>query len=299
MAKCCIIALLLAAQSMSCSGAFVRVNANAETSFRVQSNSSHVSLWNNAFTNRIQHEIAMQAEPVKGRSKIVWVVLTMLCGCCGCDRCFMGQTLLGLCKGLTLGGFIIWQLVDYWVCVVSAVQKSKNIDMVGYHHVFEKDSIEGAFYLALIILVFHLMGNINSARTTRANMALQQEQQAELIAAMAEMNKDAPQKKDEDASLDIPKRHQSLAFLPTRLTAGLRKAGMVTEKPTVPELIALFDQMDKDGDGQLDHDEIKAGLKAMGTSDEMVDEMIKSADTDGDGKISQKEWLISMIGEEK
>jgi len=295
MAKFCIIALLLAAQSMSCSGAFVRVKSQAETSFRVQSNSSHASLWNNAFTNRIQHEIAMQAEPVKV-NKIFWVILTMFFGCCGCDRCFMGQTLLGVCKGLTLGGFLIWWLVDYWVCVVHAVQKSEKIDMVGYHHVFEKNSIEGAFYTALILLAYQLFQQVAQGRAAKAQMEMQQEQQAALIAAM---NTDASQKKDEDASLDIPKRHQSLAFLPTRLTAGLRKAGMVTEKPTVPELIALFAQMDKDGDGQLDHDEIKAGLTAMGTSDEMVDEMIKSADTDGDGKISKNEWLINMSKKEE
>merc|ERR1719326_1335850 len=90
--------------------------------------------------------------------------------------------------------------------------------------------------------------------------------------------------KNEEASLDVPRRHQSLAYIPTRLTAGLRKAGMVTEHPTIPELIALFDQLDKDGDGQLDRDEIQQGLSAMGVTEENVDEMIKSADTDGDGK---------------
>merc|ERR1719456_539227 len=113
-------------------------------------------------------------------------------------------------------------------------------------------------------------------------MAVQQQQQEAMMQAMAAMNQpqSAPQSGSEDASLDIPRRHQSLAYIPTRLTAGLRKAGLVTEKPTIPELIALFDKLDKDGDGQLDHEEIKEALSAMGASDDVVDEMIKSADTD-------------------
>jgi len=68
----------------------------------------------------------------------------------------------------------------------------------------------------------------------------------------------------------------------------------VTEKPTTPELLALFAKMDKDGDGQLDREEIKEGLSAMGVSDEDADAMIKSADTDGDGKISKNEWLVNF-----
>jgi len=68
----------------------------------------------------------------------------------------------------------------------------------------------------------------------------------------------------------------------------------VTEKPTTPELLALFANMDKDGDGQLDREEVKEGLSAMGVSDEDADAMIKSADTDGDGKISKNEWLINF-----
>jgi len=284
MTKLCFIVLLLAAQSMLCSGAVVKVKTAAETSLRVQSNSSQFSLWNNAFANRIQHEIEMKAEPVKV-NKIMWVVYAMVFGVCGCDRCYMGQTLLGCVKGLTWGGFLIWHLVDYWVAVVSAFQKSDTINMVGYHHVFEKSSIDGAFIFAIIFLVLQTINVINQG-TAAKNMAQAQSEQQEAMAnKFTETN---------DSMSDIPRRHQSLAYIPTRLTAGLRKAGFVTEKPTIPELIALFDKMDKDGDGQLDHEEIKEGLSAMGVSDEAVDDMIKSADTDGDGKISKNEWLINM-----
>jgi len=272
---------------MSCSGAVVRVKIDAGTSFRVQSNSSQFSLLNNAFANRIQHEIEMKAEPVKV-NKIVWVILAMMFGCCGCDRCFMGQILLGTLKCLTLGGFMVWTCIDYLVCVVSALQKSERIDMFGYHHAFEKNSIEGAFYAAAIVLLLHIIGQCNNLKNFNAQMQLQKELQEH-----ADANGNSEQK-DSSASLDIPRHHQSLAYIPTSLTAGLRKAGIVTEKPTTPELLALFAKMDKDGDGQLDREEVKEGLSAMGVSDEDADAMIKSADTDGDGKISKNEWLINF-----
>ena len=113
---------------------------------------------------------------------------------------------------------------------------------------------------------------------------------------MMKMNNEANSSGGEPAhdSIDILVPHQSLAYIPTAFTKGLRKAGIVTEKPTVPELIAAFDRIDKDGDGQLDREEIKEAMAAMDINDDTVDEMIKAADTDGDGKISKNEFLISM-----
>jgi len=107
------------------------------------------------------------------------------------------------------------------------------------------------------------------------------------------------QELNQDADLDVPRRHQSLAYIPSMFTKGLRKAGIVTEKPTIPELIAAFQKIDKDGDGQLDREEIKAAMAEMGADDDAVDEMIKAADTDGDGKISKDEFLISMTASAK
>lgn len=282
MTQICFIGLLLVAQSMSCSGAVVKSKVDAGTSFRVQSNSSQFSLFNNAFANRIQHEIEMKkAEPVKS-NKLVWVILAMMFGCCGCDRCYMGQILLGTCKGLTFGGFFIWWAVDYWVCAINALQKSEAVDSVGYNNVFEKSSIDSAFYVAIVLLILQLVTNIRSGRNFSAQLALQRE-------LMEQLN--SP--KDSSAAYEIPHRHQSLAYIPTALTAGLRKANLVSDNPTMPELLFLFKSMDKDGDGKLDREELKKGLSAMGISDESADAMIKSADTDGDGKISKDEWLAS------
>lgn len=288
MAKLCSIFLFLALQCYTTSGAFVRTKLGDEMHLRAQSNATSFSFWNNAIGRRIQHEIEMQEKPQKA-NKLVYAIMTMLFGMCGCDRCYMGQYCFGVMKGFTLGGFLVWQMIDYIICVVNCLSKDKSIKSLGYNHVFEKDSINTAYYTAAVLLLLQLIQQIVNCMNMKKQMEIQQQQQEALIAAMGQMSQNTA-----DPDLDIPKREQSLAYMPTMLTSTLRKAGMVSEKPTIPEMIALFDKLDKDGDGQLDHDEIKEGMAAMGVSEETVNEMIKSADTDGDGKLSKDEWLIAM-----
>jgi len=304
--------LLLSAQTMSVSAAFVKFATNektVESNLRVPSNESLMltfkqSIWNNTFTTLMQNDVEMvKAKPPKV-NKMVYVLLCMTLGCCGCDRCFMGQICLGVCKGITGGGFLIWQFIDYFVALISALTQAEDIDMMGYHATFEKDSIHNAFYVAIFLFginVINVLRQSSSGVQQRNSQNGQQEALLEAIEAyeailqqQARSTRAADNRAaDKKASLDIPMRHQSLAYLPTTFTKGLRKAGIVTENPTIPELIAAFDKMDVNGDGQLDHEEIKEGMKAMGASDEKVDKMIKAADTAGDGKISKNEFLIS------
>ena len=60
--------------------------------------------------------------------------------------------------------------------------------------------------------------------------------------------------------------------------------------PTSDELHATFAMMDKNGDGFLTKDEIKGGLQQCGEpyTDASVDDMLKIADSNNDGKVSYK-----------
>ncbi|KAH8058941.1 Ca2-binding protein [Aureococcus anophagefferens] len=89
------------------------------------------------------------------------------------------------------------------------------------------------------------------------------------------------------------------AVLARRLRAILLNA---EERGTTLE--AAFAEWDKDGGGTIDHAELKAGLKALGTFADMsgdgrddqadVDKLVRYFDRDGDGSISVRELLRFM-----
>lgn len=259
---------------------------------RLKSDVKHAesNFWSNPVTYLVQTEIEMVKSNPPKVNKVMYVALAMGFGICGCDRCFMGQVALGCLKGFTLGGCLIWSTIDYFVAVASALSQEKKIDMLGYHATFKESSISSAFG----VCIFFLITGIWQYYSTYSQIQLQQQQQNAMIEAiMRDAAKNQKPTTQADESLDIPTRHQSLAYIPTALTRNLRKAGLVPEKPTVPELIAAFDAMDKNKDGLLDREEIKEGMKAMGATDEAVEEMIKTADADGDGQISKNEFLVA------
>lgn len=289
MAKRGMVIFLLAAQIIGSLGAVVHhADAHPNSNLRIQSNSSMMfsfshSTWNNIVSNLMQKQVEVQqpypqpgSAPPK-RNKLALLLISYIFGLCGIDRCIIGQCCLGVAKGLTLGGIGIWYVLDYWVLIINSLTKAKEIHEFGWHLVWAEDSIDDAYYLAIVLVVWFFLHLFRTSMTTSQQATLQTQQQARL-------------------QTDIPRRHQSLPYMPTALSRGLRKAGILQEKPTIPELIAAFDAIDKNGDGQLDRDEIKAAIGAMGASNETVDEMIKAADTDGDGKISKNEFLASMTG---
>merc|ERR1712150_104279 len=62
----------------------------------------------------------------------------------------MGNTCLGVFKGLTLGGIGIWMLVDTILLYVNYVQLRDHIDTFGIHCTWEDDTIETAKTLGII-----------------------------------------------------------------------------------------------------------------------------------------------------
>mmetsp|Transcript_83466 Transcript_83466/g.145093 ORF Transcript_83466/g.145093 Transcript_83466/m.145093 type:complete len:319 (+) Transcript_83466:102-1058(+) len=286
--------LLVAAQSALSSAAVARhVNLRAEPATRkkaeIETFSEH--LWNSTMAAFMQHEVMQhevqmpQAEPPK-YDKVMYTICCMLFGCCGCDRCYMGQMCLGWVKGLTLGGFMVWHTFDYVVCCYCALTKMKKIEMAGYNATFLPNSIDNAYWACIIFLVMNVLSQIRLFFLHKAQLKAQKE----TFELLNQMQRDAQQQR----SVDVPAplvRHQSLSMMPTPFARMLRKAGIVTKNATIPELVAAFQKLDKDGNGQLEPEELKEALSSMGVSDEEVDAMIKEADINGDGKINKGEFL--------
>eukprot|EP01080_Neovahlkampfia_damariscottae_P009328 gene9328-1415_t len=69
-------------------------------------------------------------------------------------------------------------------------------------------------------------------------------------------------------------------------------------KEEIEKYKQLFKEFDLDGNGYLDKEELAKGTKKMGLSftDEMIDNMIESADKNKDGKIQLDEFLEIMLG---
>merc|ERR1712014_379889 len=75
----------------------------------------------------------------------------------GVDRCFMGMTCLGVCKGLTLGGLGVWACIDWLVIFINMMQSADSISTLGFHANWTPGSeVETAFWIAFIAFVIKL-----------------------------------------------------------------------------------------------------------------------------------------------
>jgi hypothetical protein len=69
----------------------------------------------------------------------------------GLDRCYMGQTILGVVKGVTLGGFGLWAFIDYVAIAINIFRKEESISVLGFNGEFSTDN--DALQMAMWILV--------------------------------------------------------------------------------------------------------------------------------------------------
>lgn len=66
---------------------------------------------------------------IREKSVTIALLLSLLLGVWGVDRLYLGQIGLALLKFVTLGGFGIWTVID-WFLIMDAV-RSKNIEIAG------------------------------------------------------------------------------------------------------------------------------------------------------------------------
>ena len=65
---------------------------------------------------------------------------------------------------------------------------------------------------------------------------------------------------------------------------------------TSDHMRTAFRVFDKNGDGFIQLEELKAVMKSLGNklTDKELDDMLKKYDTDGDGQISYEEFVVMM-----
>merc|ERR1719356_1416422 len=189
-------------------------------------------------------------------------------------------------KGVSLGGFFVWYLIDYGVCIYIALSKAPSISMMGYSADFEESTIESAYWLCLALVILNFLTQAYGGNSAREQHDVQKEQYEKLAATICKRND------VQGGTIWIPRSDRALAYVPTVLVKSLRKSGVISGQATLPEMIKLFATLDKNGDGQLDRAEITEAIVQMGvTTDTDLDEVLKQCDTNGDGKISQQEFL--------
>mmetsp|Transcript_11664 Transcript_11664/g.31329 ORF Transcript_11664/g.31329 Transcript_11664/m.31329 type:complete len:498 (-) Transcript_11664:97-1590(-) len=109
--------------------------------------------------NRPEYEFAPSEHPLfEMRSKVALAFIEAFgMGFCGVDRCYMGQARLGILKGMSLGGFIIWAAIDYSAILYNSLMRKKSINRFGLKATFMKededtsgfDDIDMAFVVML------------------------------------------------------------------------------------------------------------------------------------------------------
>jgi len=126
------------------------------------SNSSWAFLFErHTLTSQLEYELAVPTTmPVK--NKIILALIEGLAfGMCGIDRCYMGQTCLGIIKGVTFGGLGLWALIDYVIVMYNCLAFSPDVRWLGFNATFTDGTVTPAFWMAVAFLTIKLIGKLS------------------------------------------------------------------------------------------------------------------------------------------
>eukprot|EP00928_Gymnodinium_smaydae_P019229 TRINITY_DN17352_c0_g2_i1.p1 TRINITY_DN17352_c0_g2~~TRINITY_DN17352_c0_g2_i1.p1 ORF type:complete len:192 (-),score=47.32 TRINITY_DN17352_c0_g2_i1:87-662(-) len=107
-----------------------------------------------------QLELELNLATVK-KSKIALALISGSgFGCCGIDRCYLGQVGLGIAKGVTLGGIGIWAAIDGFIILVNMLEKSTELKCFGFNAEFDPNTVDMAFNVAVGLAILHALSSI-------------------------------------------------------------------------------------------------------------------------------------------
>lgn len=190
------------------------------------------------FHNEVHLENAGK-EPV---NKLVLALISLFhFGFWGIDRCFAGQYLLGIAKGFTCGGFLIWWMIDYCIILFNCLLSYDQVTVMGWNHKFSEPFVGYSFYFSIFMVLFNILSSACAPKNKvkcalRRNGIVSSNPTAEEIASLFHMW-DA----DGSGSIDTKEIQAAMAYLGVPVTDDEAKK--------------MIKECDFDGNGTLDMNE--------------------------------------------
>lgn len=130
--------------------------------------------------HRISEEISLELKPRQDSEMVNKVLLTVIelfgLGICGVDRCYMGQTCIGVIKGATAGGLLVWAALDLAVIVVNDFSFADSIHNLGFHGRFEPGTIKPSFWFCMSLLIVQIAAAFRLGRAIASAVASAKEE---------------------------------------------------------------------------------------------------------------------------
>mmetsp|Transcript_157988 Transcript_157988/g.291288 ORF Transcript_157988/g.291288 Transcript_157988/m.291288 type:complete len:238 (-) Transcript_157988:60-773(-) len=119
--------------------------------------------------HEIELELGTEGAALPWKNKIVLALLEglMAPALCGIDRCYMGQPCLGILKGFTFGGFLIWYIIDYAYICVNMFKQLDTINAIGFRATFAADQVKPAMIIMVVFIAIKLFSVVYYSRSPK------------------------------------------------------------------------------------------------------------------------------------